>query len=99
MFTAERFGSLLRGKPGSAVDEEVSKDGCSYLIYTHYDKGGHLFCLITVSRDSKPEDFVRILNRFSDELLHDENVHMTEEEVVERAKVLRELAKNVPGLG
>jgi hypothetical protein len=98
MITAERYGSLLNGKPGALIDEDISIEGKSRLIYTYHDENGYLFCILDFPRNATPEDIAQALNRDSEDLLHDMDVPLTEKEVVSRAKVFRELATKVPGL-
>lgn len=94
----ERHKDLLVGEPGAVVNEDIGESGKSRLYYTYHDGNGNLLYYAEFWRGASPEDISHMLNQWADELLETNPRNLPDHELLEKAKTLRELADNVPGL-
>lgn len=94
----ERLNASSTGEPGAIVDEGVNKSGKSVLLYTFYNKYGELSYYAEFWRGATPEEISDLINDFADELLETNPNNLSDYELLDKVKTLREQADNVPDL-
>jgi hypothetical protein len=94
----ERLNAPSTGKPGAIVDEFINRSGKSELYYAFYNGNRQLSYYAEFWRGATPEDISDTINDFATELLDTNPNDLSDDELLEKVRILRHQADNVPDL-
>ena len=98
MSTLERLNAPSTGEPGAIIDEVINRSGKSILLYAFYNEARQLTYYAEFWRGASPEEISDLINDFATELLETNPNDLSDDELLEKVRILRHQADNVPGL-
>jgi hypothetical protein len=98
MPTPERIKAPAYGEPGAIVDEVINESGKSLLFYAFYNKNGQLSYYAEFGRGASPEETSDTINDFANELFEANPSDLSDDELLDKVRILRHQADNVPDL-